>query len=421
VRGNAGILRRHALRTAGLATALVAVALAGVLTATDLLVSHNLTSSVDQRLVQWLDLAGKSTPGQPIAEVAPDRDFDEPLLTWIAPVGGTCRPLGTAPALPAQLCTAVGPFSAEVSGVPFRLEGRQLAGGSLMVAGESLAPAARQLDDLVLAELVVGPVLLVLVFLGALGVGSRVGGSVERMRRRQLAFTADASHELRTPLSVMKAETDVALAGSDRSLRPALARVSGEIGRMRSIVEDLLWLARFDSEPQPPPPATLDLVTAGRLAAERFSALATRRGLRLDVDTPDRVLPVSIPAEWLDRLTGVLVDNACRHAESRVTVGVRQRTGRRVELSVADDGEGVPDAELSRIFDRFHRATSRGEGAGLGLAIADSIVRSTSGRWEVTGVVGGGIRFAVVWPLARASGPAVAARRLTSPAGRPSR
>ncbi len=411
-------LNRHALRTAAAAAALVALALAAVLAATDLLVAHNLTASVDQRLGQWLDAVARSTGTGLISEGAPDSDFDEPLLTWQAPPGDGCRPVGTAPPLPAALCAPGGPAGATVHGVPFRLLGRRLPDGGVVVAGESMAPVAHATGELVLAELVVGPVLLILVFLGSLAIGRRVGGSVERMRRRQLAFTADASHELRTPLSVMQAEADVALAGRDRDLRPALGRVSGEIGRMRRLVDDLLWLARFDSEPAPPAPAELDLVTAARLTAERFSAVASGRSLQLVIEAPDTVLPITIAPEWLDRLGGVLVDNACRHAASRVTVAVSPRSGRRVELSVANDGEGIPESDLPLIFDRFHRATSRGEGAGLGLAIADSIVRASAGRWEITPETGGGVRFAVVWPLARTPGP-VRATSAAPPERRP--
>lgn len=68
---------------------------------------------------------------------------------------------------------------------------------------------------------------------------------------------------------------------------------------------------------------------------------------------------------------------------------------------MSDDGEGIPEAELPQLFHRFHRGTSVGEGAGLGLAIANSVVRATQGRWRVTNLTGGGARFAVVWPVGR--------------------
>jgi signal transduction histidine kinase len=394
------VLRRHALPTALLSTAVAALGLAALLTATDLIVAHNLTAAVDQRLSSWVGQLQATDQRFP-TEAAPDSDFDEPLLTWVTGPGGGCQAMGTAPALPSTLCTTGGPLSASLKGVSFRLLGAQLPRGGLVVAGESLAPQGRLLGEVVLAELIAGPLLLLLFFAGALAIGGRVGGSVERMRRRQLAFTADASHELRTPLSVIQAETDLARTAGTHQLRPAIIRIDGEVGRMRAIVEDLLWLARFDSEPQPPPPAIIDLSTAAGVAVERFSALARGRGLGLCLEASEALLPISLPGEWLDRLLGVLIDNACRHAVTRVVVAVRPLPGRRVELAVSDDGEGIPAEELPLIFERFHRATARGEGAGLGLAIADAVVRGTAGRWSVQASPGGGARFAVSWPLTR--------------------
>ena len=394
-----GRLRRHALRTAALATALVAVGLGVVLAATDALVSRNLTAAIDGRLDQWMTQAA-AQPNVSVSHIDPDNDFDAPLLSWVMQPDGGCQPVGTAPALPGRLCAATPLITAEVAGNSFRLLGKRIGDGGLVV-GASLVPTGQQLGELILAELVVGPLLLALVFVGAFAVGSRVGGPVERMRQRQLAFTADASHELRTPLTVMQAEASLALSGNDRDLRPALKRVSGEIGRMRRIVEDLLWLARFDSEPRSPQAQLIDLGTAVRTAEERFGTVAATGSLALTVEAPDRTLLVSMPVEWLDRLIGVLVDNACRHAHTEVRVEARAADGGRAELSVSDDGEGIPDGELPLLFDRFHRATSVGQGAGLGLAIADSVVRATHGCWTVTNLAGGGARFAVIWSAAR--------------------
>jgi Histidine kinase-, DNA gyrase B-, and HSP90-like ATPase len=105
-----------------------------------------------------------------------------------------------------------------------------------------------------------------------------------------------------------------------------------------------------------------------------------------------------VPPEWIDRLTGVLVDNACRYAGpgGRVRLSVAAR-GSRVSLTVEDSGPGIPAADRGRLFDRFHRATKQGGGAGLGLAIADSIVRSTGGHWRIGESSLGGALFEVSW------------------------
>jgi signal transduction histidine kinase len=399
VSSRARSLRRHTVRTAAIAAALVGVGVAAVLTATDLLVSHNLTAAVDQRLVQRISEAARR-PTVTIPEAAPDSDFDEPLLTWVTPRNGRCQPVGGAPSLPSSLCSVSSPTNADISGTAFRLTGAQMAGGEYLVVAASLAPAAHQMGILILAELIVGPCLVVFVFFGALGIGRRVGGPVERMRQRQLAFTADASHELRTPLTVIQAETSLALAGDDDDLRSALGRIGEESGRMRRIIEDLLWLARFDSEPEPPVHGSVDLSTVIGVATQRFAAVAAARGLTITVQSSNVQALVSAPVEWLDRLMGVLLDNACRHARSQVTIRLRITHGRYAELLVSDDGEGIPATELSRIFERFHRGTTMGQGAGLGLAIADSVVNATEGRWEIVSTPSQGAHFGVVWPPA---------------------
>ena len=112
---------------------------------------------------------------------------------------------------------------------------------------------------------------------------------------------------------------------------------------------------------------------------------------------------IAAPAEWLDRLLGVLLDNACKYAPDGgarpVTVAV---DGSRVALTVDDSGPGIPEDERTRIFDRFHRATDSQGGAGLGLAIADAIVRATGGRWRVASAPAGGARMGISWSRALA-------------------
>ena len=388
------------MRTAAAAAAVVGFGIAVLLTATDLLVAHDLTAAVDQRLEARIVTLVAHPPSR-LSEAAPDTDFDEPLLTWASEPNGLCRPVGAAPALPSSLCAVSSPTTANLAGTAFRLTGITIADGDHLVVAASLAASAHQIGTLILAEFILGPSLVVCVFIGALVIGSRVGGPVERMRKQQLAFTADASHELRTPLTVIQAETSLALAGDDEELRPALGRIDEESSRMRRIVEDLLWLARFDSEPAPPAPAPVDLATVITVAAQRFGAIATARHLSIDVQSPGEQAVVSAPTEWLDRLLGVLLDNACRHAKATVTIRLRVTSARQAEVLVADDGDGIPHAELSRLFERFHRGTTVGEGAGLGLAIANAVVNATHGRWDITSTPSQGARFAVLWPLAR--------------------
>jgi signal transduction histidine kinase len=236
-------------------------------------------------------------------------------------------------------------------------------------------------------------------------IGLRALAPVEQSRRRQLEFTADASHELRTPLSVIRAEADVALSVPREAgqYRDALSRIQAESQRLRQLVDDMLWLARFDSRPPPPGDEPVDLATLARACADRFRAV----GPAVSADTPDDAVLISAPPEWIDRLAGVLVDNACRHAgpDGKVRIEVRAQ-GSRVSLTVEDSGPGIPEPERPYLFDRFHRASQGG--AGLGLAIGDSIVRSTGGRWHIGDSPLGGALMSVSWRHAqphRTAGP----------------
>jgi signal transduction histidine kinase len=270
------------------------------------------------------------------------------------------------------------------------------------VAAQSLTETAHVQTVLDTAEAIAGPVLLLAVFLVALMIGINASSPIEHARRRQLEFTADASHELRTPLSVIEAETSLVLSAPDRDVdeyRDTLERVGREGRRLRRIVEDLLWLARFDSEPSAPSFEAVNLSAIASGCAERFAAVADARGIDLSVKTMDTGEAwIEAPPQWIDRLAGVLVDNACRYAARGGTVVITTALrAPRVTLVVEDDGPGIPPQDRVGLFDRFHRATDEGTGSGLGLAIADAVVSSTGGRWSIGESRLGGARMEVSW------------------------
>jgi signal transduction histidine kinase len=401
-----------AARVAAVATAVIAgVYIVGVIVL-NLVVSRHLTEQNDDRLAGRLTVARQDPAmlsqrvvrdGTTPNEAGSDIDADSaPVFLWSANARGAITGHSPgAPALPPALLAAHAPhnglaFSTDVGAVgPFRLKMTAYHGGWL-IAGQSQAGDAHTRRLLLNAEIIAGPFLLLAMFLGSLVVGLRALAPVEQSRRRQLEFTADASHELRTPLSVIRAEADVALSAPREAgeYRDALMRIQGESQRLRQLVDDMLWLARFDSRPPPPDDEPVDLATLAQACADRFRVA----GPTVTAATPDDAVLISAPPEWIDRLAGVLVDNACRHAgpDGQVRIQVRAQ-GSRVSLTVEDSGPGIDEADRPRLFDRFHRATEQGSGAGLGLAIGDSIVRSTGGRWHVGDSPLGGALMSVSW------------------------
>ena len=397
-----------AVRVAAVATAAIAVVYVIGAVVLNVVVAGHMTAQNDDQLGDRLTVArhNPDTLGKRVARGdASSSDIDAdgaPVFLWALngrPVVVAHSP--GAPALPPALLTAAAlrdgrAVTANLGGsAPFRLKVAEDRGGWL-VAGENLAGDQHTQGLMLDVEVVAGPFLLLAMFLGLLLVGLRALAPVEQSRRRQLEFTADASHELRTPLSVIRAEADVALSTPREAgeYRDSLRRIQGESQRLRQLEEDMLWLARFDSKPPPPGSEPVDLATLAQSCADRFRAV----GPAVSAETPDGAVLISAPPEWIDRLAGVLVDNACRYAGPDGTVRIRIRAqGNRVSLTVEDSGPGIGEAERAQLFDRFHRATEHGSGAGLGLAIGDSIVRSTGGRWHVGDSPLGGALMSVSW------------------------
>ena len=404
----------HASRVALAATLLIAIVYAGSAAILDKIVGDRLINEADARLTERLaDFTG-TTPAALSREDDDDVDVDgAPVFLWLVSPGGSAVRLSIdGPVLPAAAAPASGQRRAAQLGPSAFMLRAARSGRSRLVAGESLAEETHIVGVLRDGELLGAPILLLAMFAGSLIIGLRAMSPVEQSRRRQLEFTADASHELRTPLSVISAETSIALSAprDAAGYRSALVRVDGESQRLRRIVEDMLWLARFDSSPPPPTDEPLDLTTIAQECADRFEAVARSQSFDIAVLPADpEAAWISAPPEWIDRLAGVLVDNACRYAGPGGTVRISVvPRGNRVSLVVEDSGPGVPEQDRPRLFDRFHRSTDQGGGAGLGLAIADSIAGSTGGSWRIGDSPLGGALFEVSWRryAARQHGPA---------------
>ncbi|HEX3946860.1 MAG TPA: HAMP domain-containing sensor histidine kinase, partial [Acidimicrobiales bacterium] len=399
----------HAARVAVVATLVIAVVYLGVAAALDAFLGRRVLWEVDQRLSLHLSDVNHQTNPLSTRSVADDQGTDgAPVYVWWLPPSGPVRSLTEdGPALPAGARQGDSfPLSASTGQVTYRLVAVPFRNGWL-VAGQNLAGPSHIEKVLLAGELVIGPVLLLAVFVGVLVIGVRAVAPVEEARRRLLEFTADASHELRTPLTVIEAEIELARASPPDAVadRETLEHVARESRRLKNIVEDLLWLARFDSAPPPPPNQPVDLVGAVDTCAGRFTAVAGARELAFTVaHLGDGPAWIDAAPDWLDRLVGTLLDNACRYAPAggsvKISVGPQ---GTRAVLMVEDSGPGIPDGERSRLFDRFRRATDHPGGAGLGLAIADSVVRTTAGRWRVDTSPLGGALMEVSWR--RGAGP----------------
>jgi signal transduction histidine kinase len=426
-------VRTATTKTALASTALVAIIYVIFSVIVVIVVGQRLTSDIDNRLVSVLQ--SPSQFSRLLAEqrnVSAPGDYSPPgfgtlsgpvLEVWLISTDHhVVNPLDPTAVLPAAALDVTDPETVDVVGVSVRVVGANPADGPVpgiitqtsdgvtnqslftiahVVIGETMASVSAAQANVIGAEAILGPVLLACVFVGAVAIGRRVAYPVERARQRQMEFTADASHELRTPLSVIEAQAQLALSRDrDQSWnRAAFERVQGESDRMRRLVEDLLWLARFDATRDRQSAEPVDVVTMVQQAVARFMPISEARRITLRVAAPADPAIVTAPTEWLDRLIGVLLDNACKYTPEGGQIDVSVSLERsRLRLQVQDSGPGIPLAERRLIFDRFHRATDQRGGAGLGLAMANSIVQATGGRWEISDSILRGASMSVTWP-----------------------
>ena len=215
---------------------------------------------------------------------------------------------------------------------------------------------------------------------------------------RQRRFVADASHELRSPLASLRTQLEV---GRDYAHRDddGIDDQLAEVERMERLVGDLLLLAKTDERRLVVRSRPVDLRGVVLDEAERARAQG-----RVRFDTAAvTAATVNGDTEGLARVVRNLLENATRYARERVELTLAEHDGR-VELSVADDGPGIPAEARERVFERFARLdegrTRDAGGAGLGLAIVRELVQAHGG--SVT--VGGGARFVVTLPRPASSG-----------------
>lgn len=226
-----------------------------------------------------------------------------------------------------------------------------------------------------------------------------LNGMLDRLAegaRRQREFVSDASHELRSPIAATRTQIEVALVHPDLAAPAAvLGGVLAEVTRLEVLVADLLALARLD-ERRAAPHEEIDLDDLVLEDAARSRAVP--------VDTRC-VTAVKVQGERksLGRLVRNLLDNAARHAASRVEVALDLQHGA-PRLIVDDDGPGIPEPDRARVFERFTRLSSSRSrdagGAGLGLAVVRRVVEQHGGQVRAERSPLGGARLEVRFPAA---------------------
>jgi two-component system phosphate regulon sensor histidine kinase PhoR len=221
---------------------------------------------------------------------------------------------------------------------------------------------------------------------------------LKQLERQREEFVANVSHELRTPLSLIKGYVETLLDGAHANpdvLLRFLKTIERNANRLDLLIQDLLTISALESGRMKLNWQPVDLRALAERVFHDLQSKAEGKGTRLVCDLP-AALVASGDAHRLDQVLANLVDNAIKYgrANGTVAVGGRKLENGQLEISVRDDGPGIPGEALDRVFERFYRvdkARSRDQGGtGLGLSIVKHIVQAHGGEVRAESELGKG-------------------------------
>ena len=217
---------------------------------------------------------------------------------------------------------------------------------------------------------------------------------------RQKEFVSDASHELKTPLSVLM--TYVEILQSQPQNKSALQVLKDECKNMSGLVESLLALSRLENNDKLPKAQEIVLADILKAIVEKLNTVHQERKNPITFSCPVSAKLKMVP-QHLERLLVILLDNAIKYTPADKNINVRVVSElHRVKMAVKDEGRGIAAADLPHVFERFYRADKgrnrQSGGFGLGLAMAQNIVRKYHGEITVSSREGKGSEFIIILP-----------------------
>lgn len=239
---------------------------------------------------------------------------------------------------------------------------------------------------------------------GVVGAVAILEDITERSRQESVRrdFVANVSHELKTPIGALSLLAETLVAETDPDVVGRLsARIETESQRVGAIIEDLLDLNRIEGE-SPERVEVLDLVGLAAQVVERVLPMAEQRGITIRVDANPGV-HIEASRNQMVSMMRNLIENAVKYSDDggNVTVSLRSDDGG-VRFEVADDGIGVPERDIERVFERFYRVdrarTRETGGTGLGLSIVRNVVLAHGGQVDLSSTEGSGTTVLVQLP-----------------------
>ncbi|MGI6070659.1 MAG: sensor histidine kinase [Blautia sp.] len=231
----------------------------------------------------------------------------------------------------------------------------------------------------------------------------RLLAPIEQNQKRQTQFIAAASHELRAPLAVILSSLSAMKIADETDIPRFYQAIESEGNRMSRLVEDMLSLANADNQTWSVTLHPAELDTLLLQAYESYEPIAAKKQIHLQISLPwDAVEPCPLDEARILQVLSILLDNAVSYTPSGGCIELSlEKKKEFYQITVADNGPGIPDDQKDSVFRRFYRADSAHhdrEHFGLGLCIAEEIIRLHHGRITVMDTPGGGASFLVLLP-----------------------
>ena len=225
-------------------------------------------------------------------------------------------------------------------------------------------------------------------------------------------FISSVSHELRTPLTAIKGwgETAKMSVGTDEELvKRGLDVVLSEADRLSGLVEDLLDFSRIETGRLSVVSVPLDITKILLESANMYKELTKQNGIEFIFDPPSEEFTVSGDGDRLKQVFINIIDNAVKYTPSGGQILVTQtKEDGCVRIAIADTGAGIPAADIDRVKEKFYKANKSVRGSGIGLALADEIIKQHKGLLFIESTEGAGTTVTIVLPLYEPEEPEIA-------------
>ena len=223
---------------------------------------------------------------------------------------------------------------------------------------------------------------------------------LEKTFDQEKQFTSDVSHELRTPLAVIISQSDYAMEDEGYRAR-ALETINREARRMSDLVNRLLTLSRSDAGRLALDKSEVDMTEMCQIVAEQQESAAEQKNITIETDIEDNIAVIG-DESMIIRIVLNLMDNALKYGKESGKIKLSlTKDGTFAVCSVEDDGIGIKEEDVEKIWERFYRvdAARSEEGSGLGLAMVEALVRAHGGTVEARSTLGEGSCFTVKLPM----------------------